>query len=200
MKRLSLTSPLAILVLLAACGSSATSTGVGTSDEASPAPVDPGPVVETTGDGQEPPADDPSTAVPPAATGYAPPESNEDADGNLVYVDPPSYDASGVVDLAPGTATPEAAVVTYLASRIRGDERYREVMVADCERRCQRGLAEHDTWTFLEFRLVSRGQEQDRLYFKAWFKITYEGDEDEGTDDFTLIRENGEWRIAEVPT
>lgn len=139
--------------------------------------------------------------APAPAQAFAAPATRPGEEGALEYVDPPRYDASNVADLAPGAASPEAAVVHYLASRVRGDQRYREVMTAYCKGDCAESLAEHDGWKFRAFRLVSRAPDDaGGLWIEAWFEVEIEGQVDSGSDEFTVTKGPDGWRIVEVPT
>jgi len=150
-------------------------------------------------------------AGPPAAvpvedageTAYAPPSTRSGSDGWLEYVDAPTWDADGVADLRPGNVTPEAAVVHYLASRVRGDRRFGEVLPPPDapDGRLTRGLAEHDRWTFHAFRLVSRKDRDDgSSWIKVWMRISFEGDMDSGQDEFTVTCSDGVCVVTDVPT
>ena len=146
-----------------------------------------------------PPAPLPAPAVP--EPGFTAPATKAGKRGLSKYIDAPKYDANNVADLAPGGGSPEAAVVHYLASRVRHDERYREVITASCSRDCKYGLAEHDMWKFRGFRLVSRKQTAPgKFWIEVWFEIKHRGGIDTGTDEFTVVAEADGYRIVEVPT
>ena len=149
------------------------------------------------------PSSDGAAAAGPSTSGmsaFTVPATGAGKNGWAEYVDSPAYDSSNVAGVAPGRDSPEAAVVHYLASRVRGDSRYQEVMASACSSKCARGLAKHAEWTFLGFRLVARKDAGDgELWVKAWFKIRANEREDSGTDEFTLTRASDGWRISEVP-
>ncbi len=149
---------------------------------------------------QAPAPTPPAAGVVAAAPAFTPPVTRAGEEGQAKYVDPPTYDATKVADLAPGTGSPEAAVVHYMASRVRGDRRHREVMSRACSSDCAEALAEHDQWKFRAFRLVAREAESpDRVWITVWMQIEYEGEMDEGEDEFTVVEEAGQFRILEVP-
>jgi hypothetical protein len=134
---------------------------------------------------------------------YSPPGTRAGEEGWLVYADAPTWDASNAAGLRPGNASPEAAVVHYLASRVRGDRRFGEVLPPPDAPggRLTRGLAEHDRWTFLGFRLVARKDREDgSAWVKVWMQISFEGDVDSGQDEFTVHRIDGVWVVTDVPT
>ncbi len=148
-----------------------------------------------------PPATPSTDAATPAA--WAPPATQPGEDGWLVYEDAPTWTAETVGDLRPGNATPEAAVVHYLASRVRGDEAYRETLLLASvgDDRMARKLAEHDRWTFHAFRLVSRKErESGELWIKVWMRISFENDMDSGQDEFTVSCSRGACVLLNVPT
>ena len=56
----------------------------------------------------------------------------------------------------PGDASPEAAVMHFYASRMRGDKRWQEVIPTPPSERLKRQIAEYDAWRFLKVRLVGK--------------------------------------------
>jgi hypothetical protein len=139
---------------------------------ASPAPVPPPTVAAPLEDVDRSTVETgvPPSAAPPAAdagAAFSVPAGRAGANGWTEYVEPPLYDPSAVAGVAPGGDSPEAAVVHYLASRVRGDSRFQEVMVRECENECARGLGKHAEWTFLRFRLVAR---KDAGAGELWIK------------------------------
>lgn len=149
---------------------------------------------------QATPPNPPAAGVVAASSTFTPPATRASEEGPLNYVDPPTYDATKVADLAPGTGSPEAAVVHYMASRVRGDRRHREVMSRACSSDCAEALAEHDRWKFRAFRLVAREADSPgQVWITVWMEIEFEGERDEGEDQFTVVEEAGQFRILEVP-
>lgn len=136
---------------------------------------------------------------------YTPPPTQEEDEGRLRYVDPPTYGQDDVLELRPGTGTPEAAVVHYFASRMRRDDAFEEVLPPAGERgrRLARKLAVHDTWEFRRFRLVTREAEPDEegyLWLKVHFEVRIGGKVDAGTDDVGVKRVGERWLVVSVPT
>ncbi len=115
------------------------------------------------------------------------------------YTNAVEYTAANVVGVFPGGVTPEAALTHYLASRVRRDERFREVMSASCDERCTRNLAEHDKWTFTRFQLLSKKGSPERVSVKVQMTVQFGKESNTGTDQFLVVRERGAWRIAAVP-
>lgn len=141
----------------------------------------------------------PAASAPQQA--FEAPASRAGADGWSEYVDAPTIDAAAARQLAPGDASPEAAVSHFYASRIRGDGRYREVLVAPPSSRLERGLAELDDWKFRRFRLVGvKERAPGSLWVRVWFEIEVGGKSDGGTDEVGLRQVDGRWRIESVPT
>ena len=138
----------------------------------------------------------------PAAAPYTPPATRPAADGSDTYVDAPVVDRAAAAALDPVLGTPEAAVVKFLASRARGDDRWRDAMAPGAgDERLQRALSEWSEWQVQRFQL--RGRElagPDRMRVTAWFEIAVEGDTDEGEDEFELALADGVWRIERPPT
>lgn len=79
----------------------------------------------------------------------------------------PVYTSAECQDLsAPGDASPEAAVLHYYASRIRGDSAWEEVLPPPDQRgeRLQRKLEKVKTWRFESVQLLSLTPEsEDRV-------------------------------------
>lgn len=133
-------------------------------------------------------------------TPYTPPAASAGADGWETYTDAPMVDAAAARDLNPAPDSPEAAVVKFLASRVRGDDAWREAMVASPSGRAERALAEWDQWELHRFQL--RGKKEtgaDSYYVKTYFEIAVDGDTDEGEDEFEVVREGSDWRISSPP-
>ena len=137
----------------------------------------------------------------PRSTPYSPPATRPAADGNDAYVDAPLVDRAAAASLDPVLGTPEAAVVKFLASRVRGDERWREALATPLEPTAERALAEWAQWQVQRFQL--RGREaagEGRMRVSAWFEIAVDGSVDDGEDEFELTRADGVWRIVRPPT
>lgn len=137
----------------------------------------------------------------PVPSPYTPPATRASADGNDAYVDPPLVDRSAAAALDPVLGTPEAAVVKFLASRVRGDERWREALAAPLDPAAERALAEWAQWQVQRFQLRGRETTRDgRVRVSAWFEIAVEGTVDDGEDEFELALADGVWRIVRPPT
>src|SRR5690606_18491946 len=116
---------------------------------------------------------------------YSPPQTEEGEDGWLTYVDAPEIGPDDVGNLNPAPTSPEAAVVKFLASRMRGDNVWEEALVADRSARLERQIAEWAEWTIDGFQLRGRKTTGGGgVYLRVFFRITIDDDSDSGTDDF----------------
>lgn len=140
-------------------------------------------------------------STPEASSAYTPPRTETAADGWSVFVDAPMVDRAAAENLDPKPDSPEAAVVKFLASRVRGDDAWRAAMVSKPSDRAKRALAEWDEWQLQRFQL--RGRKEPRAneaYIKVFFEISVNGDTDDGEDEFEVMREGDEWRISRPPS
>lgn len=132
---------------------------------------------------------------------YAPPETREGDDGWMSYIDAPEIGPQDAAGLNPAPASPEAAVVKFLASRMRGDAAWQDALVAERSGRLERQIAKWQDWQVDGFQL--RGRKPTRgegVYIKVFFRLTIDGDSDSGTDEFEVIPDGSEWRVASIPT
>jgi hypothetical protein len=140
-----------------------------------------------------------SAASAPSA--FSPPTTRDGGSGWLEYVDAAPLDRSSARGVAPGDASAEAAVTHFYASRLRGDERWREVLTSPPSARLERGLAELQSWKFHSFQLVARKERAPgSLWVRVRFEIEVDGDRDEGTDEVGVRLVDGRWRIESVPS
>jgi SH3 domain-containing YSC84-like protein 1 len=136
------------------------------------------------------------------STQYAPPSVRPGEDGWSLYDVAPTWNADTVAGLRPGNTTAEAAVVHYLASRVRGDKAFEDVLPLGItgDERMQRKLAEHQEWTFHAFRLVGRKEAPSgEQWIKVWMQISSENDEDSGEDEFTVLCSRDACIVTSVP-
>lgn len=136
-------------------------------------------------------------------TPYSPPPMTPRGDGWEAYVDAPIHDATNVAELAPGTLSPEAAVIHFYASRIRGDERYLEVMPPPEQRHpvVARKLAKMAAWSFEQVKLVARSERgRDKFYIKIALTIRFRDKTKAFTDDVTVQQSAEQWLVVRPPT
>lgn len=137
----------------------------------------------------------------PETSPYAPPATRPAADGGSAYVDPPMVDRAGAASLDPQLGTPEAAVVKFLASHARGDERWRDAIAPASAASAERALATWSEWQLQRFQLRGRDEASgERVRVRAWFEIVADGVTDDGEDEFELALVDGAWRIVRPPT
>ncbi|UYV38807.1 hypothetical protein N4R57_07185 [Rhodobacteraceae bacterium D3-12] len=141
----------------------------------------------------------PSVAL--AETSYSPPEIAQGENGWESYIGPMMLDKTTVAGLNPAPNTPEAAVVRFLASRIRGDRAWQQAIVSSPGRKAKKGLKTWKSWRLNAAQIQSRKMRgANRGYVSVWLDLTIAGEKKTGTDDFTVKREGDGWRIAEVPS
>lgn len=175
-----------LLLLVVACG------GTGSTE--------PGSTEAGSSEASSTEAGDTEAASSDIASPFIPPETEEGDEGELVYVDPETIDAESAEGLAPGTSSPEAAVTHFYASRIRGDDLYREVLVPDRSERLESTLERLDEWTFTRFRLVEKQERSPgSLWVTVWFEIEVGDDVDSGEDEVGVREVDGLWLIESVP-
>jgi hypothetical protein len=134
------------------------------------------------------------------ATPYTPPAVTAGSDGWETYADAPMVDAAAAKNLDPAPDSPEAAVVKYLAGRVRGDDAWRDALVASPSNRAERALDEWEEWEVHRFQLQGRkATGADSYYVRTFFEIAVGDDTDEGEDEFEVVREAGGWRVSQPP-
>lgn len=132
---------------------------------------------------------------------YVPPETMQGEDGWMTYVDATEVGPKDAADLNPAPASPEAAVVKFLASRMRGDTAWQQALVTERSSRLERQIAKWQDWRIDGFQLRGRKPTRgDGVYIRVFFRLTVDGASDSGTDDFDVIPDGGEWRIASIPS
>jgi len=136
-----------------------------------------------------------------AETPYTPPQIVQGEGGWESYIEPLMINPDTAQGLSPDPDTPEAAVVRFLASRIRGDRAWQDVMVADPGRKTKKALKTWSRWTLNAAQIQSRKMRgENRGYVRVWVDLTIDGDNETGSDDFTVKRETDGWRISEIPS
>ncbi len=129
------------------------------------------------------------------------PETFDAADGWQFYTEAPTWDASAAALLSPGGASPEAAVVHFYASRIRGDQKWEEALPTIRSAALTRKLERMADWQIHTLRLVARKQRgSGRYYVKVALDITRDGKSVAFRDDATVEREGERWVVARPPS
>jgi len=136
-----------------------------------------------------------------AETPFLSPETAPGENGWENYVDPPMIDRAAATNLRPEPNSPEAAVILFLASRIRGDQAWQDAMTADPDRKAKKSVKQWKQWKLNAAQIKARKmRSEDRGYVSVWMDLTIDGDAETGTDDFTVRREADGWRISGVPS
>lgn len=136
----------------------------------------------------------------PTSTAYTPPATEAASDGWRRYVNAPMVDQATVGHLNPEPVSPEAAVTRFLSSRVRGDDAWKGAMVTDLSDRAGRALAEWGEWQLQRYQLRARKDPRsEQAYIRVFLEISVKGRTDSGEDEFELVREGGQWRIARPP-
>lgn len=99
--------------------------------------------------------------------------------------------------------TPESVVMYFYASKIRKDEKWKEVVIPEStwDERMHRKMQEYSRWTFLAYRLVStKDAGEGKVWVTLYMKIKVGDETDDGQDEATVSYIDGKWLISEVPT
>lgn len=127
---------------------------------------------------------------------------NTEYDWNF-YEDPDVIDqtnASVFTDFS--TDNPESMVEYFYASKIRGDEKWKDVLQPEDKwsSRLKYSLDKYENWKFVNFHLVKKKRHSESGWWIAvYFEIEYNGRKDGGTDEVSLQFNGSEWVITEVP-
>lgn len=158
---------------------------------------------EATGDGR---GADIGPATP--ATAWTPPKTEPGEDGWERYVDAPTLTPATATGFTPGFDTPEGALLSFYASRMRGDDAWRLALADDKTphvgpgdlARLNRKLDNSKDWRYLEVRLVGKKADDEELWIKIHMKVEIGGKLDDGEDEATLMKVNGRWYVLSIPT
>jgi hypothetical protein len=124
-----------------------------------------------------------------------------DKDGWEKYVNTINLDQKIVSGLNPGLGSPEATVVQFYSSIIRGDKCFELALPVNRDKyEIDQSLKEISSWKFIEVKLLARHKNGDDSYWiKLKMKIKIEGSIESGTDEATVKRINGKWYVVEIP-
>jgi len=133
---------------------------------------------------------------------YQVPEKANLGGGTFEYVNSPLFEGAEAGAFDPKLGSPEAAVVKFLCSFVRKDEAFEEALVPLGERdaRLDDKLETWREWKVTKWRLRTLYLDDDRAALTVYFGIAVQGEEDDGEDEFSLIRRNGIWLILYPPT
>lgn len=96
----------------------------------------------------------------------------------------------------------ESMVTYYFASRIRGDEKWKEVL-PDPQLWTDRmlySIDKHNRLNFTKFKNIGFYESLGGWYVKVFVWVEMDGRADGGQDDVTLKKEGDKWIIWKVPT
>jgi len=142
------------------------------------------------------------------ATAWTPPKTEPGADGWERYVDAPTLTPATAVGFTPGFDTPEGALLSFYASRMRGDDAWRSALADEKNpafgpgdlARLNRKLDNSKDWKYLEVRLVGKKPDDEELWIKIYMKVGIGGKIDDGEDEATLVLVGGRWYVLSIPT
>lgn len=134
---------------------------------------------------------------------YTPPVTSAGDDGWEMYVDAPTVDRDAARGLDPDPLdSPEAAVVKFLASRVRGDGKWRDAMAVNLSDSAKHSLDEWAEWKLDSFQLRGRKPSgEGRTWVRVHFVLSIGDDTDEGEDEFDVVDlPTLGWRVADPPS
>ena len=127
---------------------------------------------------------------------------NTEYDWNF-YEDPDVIDQTNAsVYEGFSTDNPESMVEYFYASRIRGDEKWKDVLQSEdlWSERLKYSLNKYEHWKFINFHLVKKKRHSESGWWIAvYFEIEVNGRIDGGTDEVSLEFNGSKWIITEVP-
>jgi hypothetical protein len=128
--------------------------------------------------------------------------SPAEADGWETYIDIFAVTIKNAKGFNPGNVSPEAALIQFYASLIRGDNCYKTALPpGKTDSDLQNSIDEVTSWKFHEIRLEKRKKlSEDSYWISLWMKIEFQGEIESGTDDATLKKIGGKWYIVDPPT
>ena len=89
------------------------------------------------------------------------------------YSNAPMVDRAMAQSLNPAPDSPEAAVVKFLASRLRGDGAWKDALASPMSERGRRSIEEWEDWEVKRFQLRSRSEtSQDAVWVTVYFEVS----------------------------
>lgn len=133
---------------------------------------------------------------------YEAPVKKDLGNNEYEYINSPLYEGSEAGAFNPELGSTEAAVAKFLSSKARLDGAWKEALVPEAEwtDRLKRKLAEWENWKITKWQLKSLRIDDSKAYLTAYFEIEYDGERDDGEDEFELILKNGIWMVLAPPT
>jgi hypothetical protein len=99
--------------------------------------------------------------------------------------------------------TPESVVMFFYASMIRRDKAWEKVCPTEqMQTKMFRGkMEEYGSWIFNKYHFVKKEEfEKDSYYVTIYMAITFKGEEGDGTDQVTVKKIGGKWKVIDIPT
>ncbi len=132
---------------------------------------------------------------------YQAPATQPGDDGWEVYVDAVALTPANAATVGVGHDTPEAAVMAFFASRMRGDDAWKRTIETPPSERMTRKLAKYEAWTFRSVKLDSRKRSgEGRYWITVEMTIEVRGKSDSGKDQAEAVLIDGKWWVRSVPT
>ncbi len=134
------------------------------------------------------------------------PEDETDASDEVwkSYTDEKTVTPANAASFKTRENTPESIVRYFYASRMLGDQRWKEVIPSEADRssRLKSELNKYDGWLFVEMKLISKMKnEAGNWWIKIDMKIKINGQIDGGEDEVEVKQlPDGTWIIIDVPT
>ena len=130
-----------------------------------------------------------------------PPFLKKNSDGWENYSVPIILTTDTVKGYAPGTGSPEAPVIHFYASKIRGDHCFKQVLFSKREDLLNRKLKQMQNWKYIEIRLIKRKKvAETKFWINIFMKLEIDGKIDSGSDEVSVEKIDGAWYIRNLPT
>lgn len=120
------------------------------------------------------------------------------------YANPKMYTASNAKEVTSfSTKDPESMLIYFYSSRIRGDDKWMEVLPPkeQWSSRLKYSIEKYENWKFTKFQLRRKKKYAEKSWwFDVYFEIEVQGQKDDGTDECDLRSNGTSWKIADLPT
>lgn len=96
----------------------------------------------------------------------------------------------------------ESMVTYYFASRIRKDDKWKEVLPESVlwSNRMKRSIEEHNKWNFVEFQNIGLQGSEYGWSVKVYMMLEFNEEKDDGYDEVEVEQVSDKWIITKVPT
>lgn len=129
------------------------------------------------------------------------PDADQNEWGETVYEDPIVMTAELAADWVDSDDTPEAVVMSFFASHMRGDEDWIATRATEVRPRNEDDFAEWDAWQLMEAEITGQQEDADG-YVTVFITMGVQIGERiaRGQDTFATEREGEVWRIQKPPS